>query len=534
LVALLLAPAAARGDEIDLKSDPDFQKAWTPTLGPFVRTKIMKIATKTGMTPTNVSYLRGQILNKIDKDRFLFRPYKGSGTTIEAADPVPVNRRWIFRLKQEVDTDLDLYALLSNRRAIYKSAEDADRELMRAIDGGHGVWMFTTPEGPKQTNAPALLEGSLVRYLSEGPITTPDLYKLARRKIDEMNARLAQDLQDPFERYATDPSPEDVMTSLVEAYARAMKYGRSPERERFTAFIRDIAWLMNERLAGADAKLAANVKITDPGPGGVAARCRAFALRSRAVLLTLVDAGAGDGIVGSRPRDLPWPCDPEHPQVNPDAEMPLTGADISASAIALVASLVKPPGGGDPVCMGLVTPREDASRVLASLLRVANGSGQLSDQALIALWQLADEGVAPFPDPPKDLPSGARDGTYRGRLVALVAQSDPNKAQTAQKALIFAGVQTKEQAAAAVQDLLKLAIPANPPSNPDQQMQRDTALRTLWYLRRRKTRGTDNADARAQAAQLVDQRREDIRARAAQNNASPMELEFLKATDSGT
>lgn len=525
LSSALLFASSARADEIDLKPDPKLQSAWAPTLGPYVRTK--SIPGIGNAAP----YLRGQIKNRLDKDRFLFVPYKGVGKAIEAGDPIPVRRTWIARIKHEIDTDLDLYALLSNRRAIYQSVDDADRELMRAVDGGRGVWMFTKPEGAKNGNAPALLEGSLVRYLGQGPISSPDVFKLARRQIEEMNARLAPDLRDPFERYATDPVPEDVITSLVEAYARAQLYGRSPERERFTAFIRDIAWLMTERLAGADAPTAAGVPLTDPGKGGVCARSRAFALRARAALLTLVEAGAPDGMQGQRPRDLPWPCDPAHKDVNPDPEMPLTGADVSAAAIALTASLVAPPGGGEPVTMGLVTPREDAQRVIESLLRVSNGSDQLALTARKALWYLADEGVDPYPNPPKDLPEGARDGTYRGRLVALMAQSDPNKARTAQLAVIFAGVTTKDQARRAVEELLKLAIPANAPENADMEMKRQTALRTLWYLRQRKTK-TDNTGARAEAAALIEARREDIRARAAMHNASPTELEFLSATDS--
>lgn len=162
---------------------------------------------------------------------FMFEPYKGPNNAYGPARQL--EWAWVSSTQQEIDTIDDLRAILSNRDKQFGNWEAAFKHLMAEIDPNDTIYQSRLKggRGPQTANSGTLLrEGHLSRDLINGRPPT-----LAEMKAYGEKQR-ARPVGDPLGYSPIDPlyspsllDPRGAITTLVEAIARAEKYGE-PEK----------------------------------------------------------------------------------------------------------------------------------------------------------------------------------------------------------------------------------------------------------------------------------------------------------------
>lgn len=471
---------SVRGDVIVLRADKAAKWQASP-LGAFVR-----------VDGRGDSYIRGRIVTRGRPNDFIVHALVASGgsASYDETTDLPVKYEWVKRIKQELDSILDVEAVISNRIRLYGTAEEAFREVIRAIDQGSGVYFFSNPAAQTVPGAPPLLKGWLERVLGEGRLTNQRQTEL-RQELDALPLAL----QDRFYPYLSEQSPEDLVTALVEGHARALKYG--PPEPQLEIWMQKIAQLVTERVAGADRARSQGATFDSTGPAGIAFRCRSFSARARSTIAALIAAGTPDAQESEN-------TGATTPAWRTDPELPLTGEEVAASAMTFA--------------QDLITPREDADQLVEALVGAAAGTGSAADVAVETLGTLVDR----EPEGAVDPASGG--GVYRAAVKARISDPDPGRARAAQRAMLYAGFGSETELRRAVDDLFRIAVPAKAPVTRDDRLRRDTAILTLLRLRRARGRG----DIRALAETIVRQRIAEVQARDASGAGGDGEKEFVR------
>jgi hypothetical protein len=415
-------------------------------------------------------FVRGQIVILRDgADRptlkspgtyFLFRPQsQNSQPQLEWS--------WVVNIKHQIDTLDDLRSILSNRDKQYGNWQEAFKVLITEADPSSTLGLKVKLKGnapPASSKSVAPREGWFSQFLLRGPL--PASERTARVRAAKDKGPLDPLGYSPIDPLWQQQTPESTMTQLLEAIARAEKYGE-PE-SGFLAACREAAqFLCETTLPPAEA---------ETGPDGERARdLRAFALGARATLLSTLES-AGTEAIRIRLRRAAASASPADALLvtNVEDELRLDVFDVAKAALTVLGELPMP-------------QTEDKARVVEALFSVvagyavpatANGAPPLP-QAVAGLQQeVGQKALATLISLASVSSAGGAERGFGFReefVVQLSRAPSAGYAQAVSEAILKSGIGSFREIAQLVKGLFTLGTSLT-------RFDNDTRPRALAYL----------------------------------------------------